>query len=143
MELRMRFERMAKLRLYGLISLLLLASFLPAHAQYRLAGRSQSPRILFSNPHQSGFLPNFKDRAACTEYIYKLTDLLRNKGFTAASIDSVQFDSASAYLQLYLGEKFTWSAIRTRPADAAPVECSRLEYKKITGQTGDPGSFAV
>ena len=52
-----------------------------------------------------GIPANFKDRAGCTEYIYKLTDILRNKGFTAASIDSVQMDSTVPFLHLYIGEK--------------------------------------
>src|SRR5450432_4482914 len=118
MELRTRFERMAKLRLYGLIPLLLLASIRPALAQYSLHVRISSPdSILKAN--SLGIPASFKDRSGCTEYIYKLTDLLRNKGFTASSIDSIKFDSSSAFLQLYIGEKFTWSVIRTNTADLA------------------------
>ena len=120
MELRMCFERMAKLRLYGCILLLLLASFQPVHAQYALHVKLSSPDSILKAA-SLGIPNSFKDRAGCTEYIYKLTDILRNKGFTAASIDSVQMDSASAFLQLYIGEQFTWSVIRTRPADASSV----------------------
>ena len=59
---------------------------------------------------------------------------MRNKGFTAASIDSVQFDSAAAFLQLYIGEKFTWSVIRTRPADATLLEAAGWSTKKLVGK---------
>src|ERR1700682_786415 len=112
---------MAKLRLYGLITLLLLASIRPVLAQYALHVKLNSPdSILKAN--SLGIPSSFKDRALCTEYIYKLTDILRNKGFTAASIDSVRMDSAAAFLQLYIGEKFTWSVIRTRQTDATLLE---------------------
>src|SRR6478609_5844830 len=99
---------MANLRLYGLITLLLIASVRPVIAQYALHVRVSSPdSVLKANA--LGIPSSFKDRAMCTEYIYKLTEILRNKGFTAASIDSVQMDSSAAFLQLYIGERFTWS----------------------------------
>ncbi len=131
------FERMAKLRLYGFIPFLLLASFLPAHAQYALHVKLSSPDSLLRSA-SLGIPPSFKDRAGCTEYIYKLTDMLSSKGFTAASIDSVQFDSAAAFLQLYIGEKFVWSEVRTRPADAALLNAAGWSTKKITGKPATP-----
>jgi outer membrane protein assembly factor BamA len=66
--------------------------------------------------------------------VYKLTDLLRNKGFTSASIDSLQFDSASAFLQLYIGEKFIWSQINTRQSDAVILNASGWSTKKLSGK---------
>jgi outer membrane protein assembly factor BamA len=133
MELSMRFERMAKLRLYGLILFLLIAFIPPAHAQYALHVNLVSPDSLL-RAASLGIPPNFKDRAACTEYIYKLTDMLRNRGFTAASIDSVHLDSAAAFLQLYIGERFTWSIIRTRPADAQLLNAAGWSSKKLQGK---------
>ncbi len=133
MELRMRIERMAKLRLYGLILLLLIASVRPVFAQYALHVRISSPdSVLKANA--LGIPSSFKDRALCTEYIYKLTDILRNKGFTAASIDSVHMDSAAAFLQLYIGEKFTWSVIRTRQTDAILLEEAGWSSRKLVGK---------
>ena len=133
----MRFERMAKLRLYVFIPFLLLASFLPSHAQYALHVKLSSPDSLLRTA-SLGIPHSFKDREGCTEYVYKLTDLLRNKGFTSASIDSVQFDSTAAFLQLYIGEKFTWSAIRTKPEDAVLLEAAGWNTKKITGKPATP-----
>src|SRR4249919_385874 len=124
---------MAKLRLYVIIPFLLLASFKPAHAQYALHVHLSSKDSLIKSG-SLGIPPDFKNRVLCTEYVYKLTDLLRNKGFTAASIDSLFFDSASAYLQLYIGEKFTWSGISTRPTDAAILSASGWNDKKLTGK---------
>src|SRR5450755_2582364 len=140
MELRMRFERMAKLRIYGFILLLLFASLQPAHAQYALHVKISSPdSILKAN--SLGIPSSFKDRAVCTEYIYKLTDILRNKGFTSASIDSIQMDSAAAFLQLYIGEKFTWSTIRTRPADEPLLDEAGWNTKKLSGKPALPDQF--
>ena len=131
------FERMAKLRLYVFIPFLLLASFLPAHAQYALHVKLSSSDSLLRSA-SLGIPPNFKDRAGCTEYVYKLADLLRNKGFTSASIDSVQFDSSAAFLQLYIGEKFTWSEVRTRAADAALLNAAGWSTRKLTGKPATP-----
>ncbi|HEY4966994.1 MAG TPA: POTRA domain-containing protein, partial [Puia sp.] len=124
---------MAKLRLYVVMPFLLLATFGTAHAQYALHVKLSSADSLLRSA-SFGIPPDFKDRALCTEYIYKLTDLLRNKGFTSASIDSLQFDSAGAYLQLYIGEKFTWSEISTRPSDAALLNAAGWSEKKLTGK---------
>ncbi len=133
---------MAKLRLYGFIPFLLLASIRPAHAQYALHVKLNSPDSILRAP-ALGIPASFKDRAGCTEYIYKLTDLLRNKGFTSASIDSVKFDSASAFLRLYIGERFTWSKIRTKPADMQLLEAAGWDSKKLSGKPATPDHFQV
>jgi len=129
----MRFERMAKLRLYEFILAFLLASCLPVQAQYALRVNINSPDSVLKAT-SLGIPNSFKDRAGCTEYIFKLTDILRNKGFTSASIDSVQMDSSAAFLQLYIGERFTWSQIRTRPIDVGILESSGWDTKKMVGK---------
>ncbi len=131
---------MAKLRLYGFIPFLLLASILSAHAQYALHVKLNSPDSILRAP-ALGIPASFKDRAGCTEYVYKLADLLRNKGFTSASIDSVKFDSASAFLRLYIGERFTWSKIRTKPADMQLLEAAGWDSKKFSGKPATPDQF--
>jgi outer membrane protein assembly factor BamA len=131
------FERMAKLRLYVFIPFLLLASILPARSQYALHVKLSSSDSLLRSA-SLGIPPNFKDRAGCTEYVYRLTDILRSKGFTSASIDSIRFDSSSAFLQLYIGEKFIWSEVRTRPEDANLLNAAGWTTKKITGKPATP-----
>jgi len=129
----MRFERMVKLRLYEFILAFLLASSLPVQAQYALHVNINSPDSVLKAT-SLGIPNSFKDRAGCTEYIFKLTDILRKKGFTAASIDSVQMDSSAAFLQLYIGERFTWSQIRTRAVDVGILESSGWDTKKMVGK---------
>jgi len=124
---------MAKLRLYEFILAFLLASCLPVQAQYALRVNINSPDSVLKAT-SLGIPNSFKDRAGCTEYIFKLTDILRNKGFTSASIDSVQMDSSAAFLQLYIGERFTWSQIRTRPIDVGILESSGWDTKKMVGK---------
>jgi outer membrane protein assembly factor BamA len=133
----MSFERMAKLRLYGVTLFLILASWLRGQAQYSLHVKMSSSDSLIRSA-SLGIPNNFKDRAGCTEYIFKLTDILRNKGFTSASIDSVQMDSTSAFLLLYIGERFTWSAIRTRPADLEIINEAGWDTKKLIGKPATP-----
>ena len=131
---------MAKLRLYGFIPFLLLASIRPALAQYALHVKLNSPDSILRAP-SLGIPGSFKDRAGCTEYVYKLTDILRNKGFTSASIDSVKFDSASANLNLYIGEHFIWSKIRTRKADTELLAAAGWDSKKLLGKPATPDHF--
>jgi len=130
-------ERMAKLRLYDLILVLLILFSGSARSQYALHVKFSSPDSLIRSA-SFGIPPIFKDRADCTEYVYKLTDLLRSKGFTAASIDSVQFDSAAAFLQLYIGEKFTWAHIHTRQQDLPILETAGWNTKKMVGKPAEP-----
>src|SRR5579863_4750356 len=94
MILRMRFERMAKLRLYGFILGLLGITSLPCRAQFDLHVKINSADSVLRTA-SLGIPATFKNRALCTEYIFKLTDLLRNRGFTSASIDSLRFDSTA------------------------------------------------
>jgi outer membrane protein assembly factor BamA len=93
----------------------------------------QPPGSLLNAP-ALGIPASFKDRNACTEYLYALPGLLHEKGFAAASVDSVHFDSAAAFIRLYLGERFSWSAIRTRPEDAALLRAAGWSGKKLSGK---------
>ena len=133
----MRFERMAKLRLYGFITVLLLAYCLPACAQYALHVKLSSPDSVL-RASSLGIQANFKNRATCTDYVFKLTETLKDKGFTSASVDSMHFDSATAFIQLYIGEKFTWSTIRTRSKDAYMLASAGWSTKKLQGK---PATF--
>ena len=93
---------MTKLGLYALIVLLLSLS-LPGHAQYALHIHFLDKDSLF-NPSRLGLNTNFKSRAECTEYVYRIPSILQTKGFSAASVDTVQFDSLQAMAKIYLGE---------------------------------------
>lgn len=125
---------MAKLRLYGCTVLLLFVSWLKGYSQYALRVSMQSPDSVLS-PATLGIPVSFKDRNDCAEYVYKLSGVLQDKGFASASIDSVHFDSASAFIQLYIGYRFSWSSIGVRPEDADLLRAAGWSTKKLTGKT--------
>lgn len=56
---------------------------------------------------------NFKSRVQCIEYINKLPDLLKAKGYPNASIDSVEQDSLHTIVFLYMGEAFRGVQLKT------------------------------
>jgi outer membrane protein assembly factor BamA len=125
---------MAKLRLYSLFILLLFVSIRQGHAQYTLQVHLNSSDSLL-HATNLGITTSFKNRAVCTDYVYQITGQLHKKGFSSASIDSVHFDSASAFIQLYIGEKFTWSTIKTRPEDDGILHAAGWITKKQTGKS--------
>ena len=59
----------------------------------------------------------FSNKNACTEYIFKLPEILTAKGYPAASIDSVFNDTSSTHIILYLGEQYKWIQITTDSID--------------------------
>ncbi|HZK65726.1 MAG TPA: POTRA domain-containing protein, partial [Puia sp.] len=124
---------MAKLTLYGGMVMLLLISGLKGYPQYPLRISLQAADSVLS-PADLGIPASFKDRNACTEYVYRLPGLLQDKGFAAASIDSAHFDSAYAFIQLYIGDKFSWASVRVKPEDAVMLRDAGWSTKKITGK---------
>ena len=68
---------------------------------------------------------SFPNKEACTDYIFKLPGILTNKGYPAASIDSVFYEPNSTYINLYLGEQFKWVEVNTDSVD-----------KKLLNETG-------
>lgn len=60
-----------------------------------------------------GLQQQFGDKLACNQYVFELPKLLQKKGFATASVDSVQFDSASAKLVLFLGKQYRWAMLNT------------------------------
>jgi outer membrane protein assembly factor BamA len=67
----------------------------------------------------------FSTGAEATDFISKLPQALKGKGYITASIDSVQFDSLSAQVQLYLGAQYTWTKLHTQTIDADILEAIR------------------
>lgn len=58
-----------------------------------------------------GLQTRFDNRIACSEYCARVPDLLRAKGYITASVDSLQFDSLSARMVLFAGEKYQWASL--------------------------------
>ncbi len=127
---------MTKLRLYVCTMLLLCSGCISALSQYRLniICADQDPQ--FSQKILK-LQTSFKDREACTAYIYQLPSLLQTKGFETASIDSIRYDSTRAFIHLYIGEAFTLSHIRTKKEDAEILNASGWNEKRLSGKAFD------
>ncbi len=130
--------RRAKLRLYVCTTLIvLLACCAGAEAQYRLHTDILSADSLF-DATSFGIPASFKTKSECIEFVYRLPAVLEQKGFVAASIDSARFDSASARILVYLGDRYSWGEVRTRKEDASILLASGWNIKKLAGKSFKP-----
>lgn len=71
---------------------------------------------------QLGLQTIFDSKDACNGYINQLPAFLQSKGYVTTSIDSVKMDSLSAYILLYLGEKYLWAILDVKKIDSAILE---------------------
>ena len=58
-----------------------------------------------------GLQTGFDDKASCSQYIFQLPQLLQKKGFVTASVDSVQMDTASVNVLIFLGKQYRWAKL--------------------------------
>jgi outer membrane protein assembly factor BamA len=65
---------------------------------------------------------NFRNKAACDQYIINLPALLKSKGFPTASIDSIEEDSLSTILHIYFGNRLRLGQIYTDSSDKELLE---------------------
>lgn len=77
----------------------------------------------------AGTMPNlpgkFTSQSEAEAFIATLPQTLGAKGFMASSVDSVAYDSLSAFVLLFLGPRYQWTKLRTRPQDALLLETIR------------------
>jgi|ERR1017187_1583802 outer membrane protein assembly factor BamA len=69
------------------------------------------------NLYESGLETSFASKSSATLYLNTLPAVLTSKGYPAASVDSVIYDSTSARVSLFLGEQYKWIEINTDSAD--------------------------
>lgn len=62
--------------------------------------------------HSLNLKSKFPNRETATQYINRLPSVLLAKGYLAASIDSVQYDSTKAVVLLYTGVPYHWGNVR-------------------------------
>lgn len=80
---------------------------------------------------------SFRSRPEASNYLAGLLPLLQGKGFVTASLDSVQIDSAAAFVTLFLGDAYKWSRVRTAEKDAPLLEA--IHFPVFKG----PADFAT
>lgn len=101
-------------------------------AQYRLQITPVDKDSAFMQ--QLRLQTEFRNRMTCEEYVYNIPSLLQTKGYPAASVDSIQFDSLSASLSLYVGEPLQWTRLQVDPADRKLLEQLNWGSKKLSAQ---------
>ena len=80
---------------------------------------------------------SFNSRAACVEYINKLSSFLQSKGYVTASLDSLQYDSLSAQAVIFLGESYHWAQLSTDSVNAPLLNTVGWRRKKFSGEPMD------
>ncbi|HEU4633055.1 MAG TPA: hypothetical protein VFS22_03665, partial [Flavisolibacter sp.] len=75
----------------------------------------------------------FFSRNEASLYILRLPALLQGRGFLTASVDSMELDSASAKVRLFLGEQYQWARITIPSQSAAVLEAVHWNEKTLGG----------
>jgi outer membrane protein assembly factor BamA len=99
-------------------------------------GKAQSYSVFYKTPEGDSSLSQklslqktFASQIEASLYVVKLPSLLQSKGYVTASVDSMQFDSSSARVVIYLGEQYHWAKIATREPDASILQSIRWPDK--------------
>lgn len=65
---------------------------------------------------------SFANKQLCQEYVSQLPQKLQEKGYTAASVDSLHLDSTFATIHLFLGERYQLAYVNIASADAKMMD---------------------
>jgi outer membrane protein assembly factor BamA len=132
---------MTNLRGYGLIlsGLLMLCHF-RSSGQYHLQIIPVDKDSIFLQK-RLGLSTNFRSRDACTEYVESLLPMLMARGYAAASLDSVEYETTKASLRLYLGETWKWAKIDTKRVDPGIMAAVAWNDRNFSNRTLDFRQF--
>jgi outer membrane protein assembly factor BamA len=119
-----------------LASLCLFVSNNYCQKKYLINYRLQGKDTLF-NIQQLGLKTTFDGKPFAIEYINTLPATLVTKGFPAASIDSVFYDSTFARIDLYLGEQFKWLKINTNNIDQKVLDAAGWNERQFDNKLID------
>ena len=100
--------------------------------EYISTGKDSSSQI-----QQFNFKTIFETRELAKSYINKLPQMLLNKGFPTASVDSVFYDSTKAKVKLYIGEKYQWAQISTDSVEPYILENTGWNEKQFENKDID------
>src|SRR5688500_8109310 len=115
------------------IVMMMCLACLETSAQYRLRIESLDHDSAALKPFSlQQFFPG-KD--ACSVYVSKLPELFHSKGFIAASVDTVRYDSTMATAVLFLGEAYRLATVNTDSVDPALLRAVRWDAVKKNGFT--------
>ena len=86
---------------------------------------------------QPALKTSFEGKAFANIYLDELPRTLLSKGFPAASIDSIEYDSTYANVILYLGEQYKWVQIFTDSVDAKVLDATGWSSKQFNNKQID------
>ncbi|MBC7902845.1 MAG: hypothetical protein H7Y27_05455 [Gemmatimonadaceae bacterium] len=81
---------------------------------------------------------SFPNRQVCLQYIDKLPALLNTKGYPAASVDSLSFDTSSAAVSIFVGEPFKITGISTRGVEKRILDNIGFNEKQFVNKPIQP-----
>jgi outer membrane protein assembly factor BamA len=129
---------MTKLKLQ--ISLLILvfmnAFILMAQDNYTLSLHGVDKDSSFLK-NEMGVLTRFPSRNECVDYVNKLPSYLQARGYATVSIDSVRFDSSSARIAIFTGDRYQWAQLDTRHVDPHVLQALGWREKIFTDKPMD------
>ncbi|MBX2924437.1 MAG: BamA/TamA family outer membrane protein [Chitinophagaceae bacterium] len=115
--MRLDLFTMSRLRCFtGLFFLLLLSLLGSAQQKYTLQYFFVGKDTTFL-PQSLGLQNGFNSQQACRQYVEEIPKYLQPKGYIGASVDSVQYDSLSASVWLYIGQLYKWEGFDTDSVD--------------------------
>lgn len=100
--------------------------------QYISAGKDSLSQI-----ERFNFKTIFETKESAENYIHKLPETLFNKGFPTSSVDSVFYDSTSARVKLYIGQKYKWVQISTDSVEPFVLENTGWNEKQFENKNID------
>jgi len=120
---------------YQLLIILIACFFIAStsHAQFQLRINYIGKDSSF-NPQQLKLQTNFTTRSLCVEYINKLPSQLNLKGYLAASVDSIHYDTSFASIQLYLGRLEHWIQLRPDSIDKLALDAGGFVNKDFLNE---------
>lgn len=132
---------MTKLKLQISVVVLLILH-LPSFAQTGTSAKLgfTYPLVVQSVDRDSSFMAgfglstSFSSQNECVGYIMQLPGILQAKGYINASLDSVYYDSLSAKVILYVGDRYQWAALETKDVDPSVLEAVGWREKSFNGK---------
>jgi outer membrane protein assembly factor BamA len=105
-------------------------------SSYPLTSRGVDRDSLFL--HDVINIPNsFGSRSECIAYVNRLPATLQAQGYINVSLDSIHFDSSSARIVIYIGDKYQWAAVKVDSIQPEVLEAVGWREKIFAGKPMD------
>ena len=84
-----------------------------------------------------GIPGQFDDRAKAVRFLNELQADLQARGYVTASLDTVRYDSAAAYLVIYLGKRYAWDRLDVSQVDPDLLEAVGFQPQQFRNKALD------